>query len=103
MITFTPLAAGVTPDALGFIPMFLSEHDPRPAAEQFNDAYAHGGGWRPFHGFTVLPSGSLQYPGDPPMRPLAEAKLRDEVIRVYDYAWVSITQPDGSVEISRMD
>lgn len=91
-------------DLLGLIPHFLSEADPRPAREQFDSNYAHGGGWEPFHGFTVLNgSGVIQYPGDPPLEWIATTFLRDEVIRVYRHAWVSITQPNGSTEIARMD
>lgn len=83
--------------------MFLSEHDPRPAAEQIDDNYAHGGGWSPFKGFTVLEDGSIQYPGDPAHPILAETRLRDEIIRFYDSSWLMIMQPDGSYEISRID
>jgi hypothetical protein len=87
---------------LGFIPTFLHEHDPRPAAQQFQSNYPHGG-WDAFPGFTMSPSGKLLYPGDPPMACLYEARFRDEVIRLYQYEWVAIIQPDGSFEVSRMD
>lgn len=91
-----------TYEMLGYIPVFLSESDSRSAKEQFNDRYRHGGGWSKFDGFEVTPRG-LEYPGDPVNHLLAEAKLRDEVIRIYEHAWVSITQSDGSVEVARMD
>lgn len=93
----------MTLEALGFIPSFLSEDDPRPAQEQFNEKYGFAGGWDPFPGFTMLSDGSLEYLGDPPLLPLAETKLRDEVIRYYNHSWVAVIQPDGSYEISRMD
>lgn len=86
---------------LGYIPQFLLESDPRPARKQFQERYI--GSWNPFPGFTVLPNGDLAYPQDPPTALLFEAQFRNELIRVYEHAWVSITQPDGSVEISRMD
>jgi hypothetical protein len=89
-------------DRLGLIPHFLSESDPRPAREQFHENYSHGGGWRPLRGFT-LKHNHLHFPGDPPLKLLAEAHLRDEIIRVYEYALVVILQPDHSFEISRMD
>jgi hypothetical protein len=92
-----------TPEMLGFIPEFLNENDPRPAREQLDDNYSHGGGWRSMPGFTMLPNGDLKYPGDPPFALLAETKLRDEIIRVYNYAWVVILQPDGSFEVCHMD
>ena len=94
---------------LGFIPSFIKETDPRPAAEQFADHYAFGGGWMPFKGFTMLPNGNMQYgdpseeDADPPTLLLWESFLRDETIRVYDSAWVAIVQPDGSFSVSRMD
>lgn len=88
---------------LGFLPSFLSPSDPRPAREQIDEHYSHGGGWRPFEGFTLLPGDQLEYPGDPPMKPLAEAHLRDERILFYPYEWLVIVQPDGSYEVSRVD
>lgn len=90
-------------EMLGYIPQFLSEKDPRPAREQFDEAYKHGGGWQPFSGFTMLKNGDMQYPGDPPTRMIAIGALRDESIRVYEHAWVAIVQPDGSYEVCRMD
>jgi len=103
MIHFTLKHPRATYDHLGLIPLFLSEFDRRPAREQFHDNYSHGGGWNPFSGFTMLPSGDLRYPGDPPTRLLAEARLRDEIIRIYEHAWVAIIQPDNSFEIARLD
>jgi hypothetical protein len=88
---------------LGFIPDFLSENDPRSAREQLDSNYPHGGGWRPQPGFAMLPNGDLSYPGDPPFAPLAETKLRNEIIRVYHYSYVAIIQPDGSFEVCRLD
>ena len=90
-------------DHLGFIPQMLSESNPAPAAEQFNNMYQHGGGWQPFRGFTMMPNGNLQYPEDPATQLLFEGKMRDEIIRVYEHACVAIVQPDGSFEVSRMD
>ena len=91
-------------DAVGIISQFLSEHDPRPAREQLNKGYAHGGGWRPFKGFNLdLKSRALKYSGDPAYYPLAYATLRDESIFIYPYAWVAIVQLDGTFEVARMD
>lgn len=90
-------------ELLGFIPEFLRESDPRTAAEQFHERYAHGGGWSPFQGFKLLENRSIKYPGDPAHKPVAELKFRDETILVYEHAWVCILQTDGKYEISRMD
>lgn len=91
-------------EALGFIPSFLSERSPDPARTQLDEAYAHGGGWRPFEGFVMNPSNhSIKYPGDPAYFPLASITLREETIIIYPHAWVAIVQPDGTHEIARMD
>lgn len=102
-------------NAVGFIPSFLSNDDPRPAAEQFRANYIDG--WQPTSvGFKLAPGvkikgintewfevPALTYPGDPKLPPLAYARLRDELIIVYPSAWVMVLQPDGSHEIVRMD
>lgn len=93
----------VTVETLGYLPQMISDDDPRPAAEQFDSNYRHGGGWDAFKGFRMLPNGDLSYPGDPPCLLLAETNLRDEVIRFYQHSWVAIIQLDGSFEVSRMD
>jgi len=97
------LLNGGTPDTVGLIPMWLDKDDPRPAKEQLNEHYAHGGGWQPFKGFVLRKDGGIKYPGDPPHKPLAMMALRDEVIMFYAHGWVMILQKDGSYEISRMD
>lgn len=104
-------------EALGFIPSFVSRHE-GTLAERFNKAYSHGGGWSPFGQgeWQQSSEGVLQYgdpskfeplyPGDqpdPPMSPLVEARIGNEILRIYPHAWVSITQPDGSFEVMRMD
>lgn len=103
MIKFEIKHPRATEEHLGLIPTFLREGDPRSAAEQFEEHYAHGGGWRPMPGWELYES-SLCYPGDErPYALLAETRLREETIRVYDGAWVAIIQPDGKFEVSRMD
>ena len=102
MIEFELTHPEATREHLGLIPDFLRAADPRPAREQFDERYRHGGGWRPIPNWTVL-DGAIQYSDDPPHLLLAVGRLRDETIRIYDGAWVSITGPDGAVEIARMD
>lgn len=97
------LLNGGTPDHVGAIPLWLEDRDPRSAKEQLGYHYQHGGGWQPFEGFKLNKDKSIQYPGDPPHKPLAVMKLRNEVIMVYPHAWVMILQKDGSFEICRMD
>lgn len=83
---------------------FLSPLDTRPARTQFDENYAHGGGWRPQEGFTMDPSTKqLLYRGDPPLNPQGFTTLREELIIFYDFSYVAIVQPDDSFEVSRMD
>ena len=103
MLTWKRLHPKATPEMLGYIPMFLHGNDPRSAKEQLDANYVHGG-FQPFHGFTMSADGMrLIYPGDPPMQAIAETKLRDETIRLYEAEWVAVIQPDGSFEVARMD
>lgn len=93
-------------DALGYLPDFLDDDDPRPAREQFNTAYAHGGGWNPRtteEGTLDIATGVYTYPDDPPQTPIGMTRLRDEMILVYPHAVVAIVQADGTFEMARMD
>ena len=102
MLDWELLHPKMTLDHLGYLPSFVLSTDPRPAREQFNERYAFGG-WQPFHGFRLANTNSLMYPGDPPMKPLAEAKLREELICFYPSSWVAIIQPDRTFEVARLD
>ena len=90
--------------AIGFIPSFLHEPDPRPAQDQLHESYAHGGGWQPFHGFSINhDTMEITYPEDPPLSPLAKINFRDEEIYIYPHAWVMIYRSPTDFSISRMD
>lgn len=99
------LHPNATIDHLGFLPSFLDEDEPLPAAEQIDSNFQHGGGWKPFDGFIFNPDdNSLKYPGDPPLRPCAETRLRGEHILLYHPgSWIVIVQPDGSWEAAKVD
>jgi hypothetical protein len=105
MMVWELLHPNMTPEHLGFIPFWIREDDPDPAWKQIDKNYGHGGGWR--HGnmnFRMrYKSHALHYPGDPDLYPLAQAKLRDELIVFYDHAIVAIIQPDRSFEVARID
>ena len=91
------------PNYVGFIPTFLDLEDARPAKEQFAERYLYGG-WRPQSGFkNDHGTPVLEYPGDPPLAPIACMKLRDELVFVYLHGYVAIFQKDGSFEACRMD
>jgi hypothetical protein len=108
MITFydaktdEPLPFSPNTVITGWLPMMLDDSDPRPAKEQFDWNYQHGGGWRPYDGFRYTPR-ALYHPGDPPQPCVAYATLRNETIRLYRNSWVAIEGGDGSVAIARMD
>lgn len=95
----------VSEEDLGWLPLMLQESDPRPAREQFNERYAHGGGWRPFSGFTFTEGEppTIAYPGDPALSAIASTSLRNERIFLFPHAWVAIVQPSGEHEICSMD
>jgi hypothetical protein len=90
---------------LGYLPSFLDENDPDDARTQLDKNYAHGGGIRPMDGWKIIDKAkmTIQYPGDPSLKPLAMTMLRDEAIYFYPHAFVLVLQPDGSFIISRMD
>ena len=103
MLKFEMLHPRMTEAALGDIPSFLDAGDPRPAAKQIDANYRHGGGWHPQPKFKLLDNNDIHYPGDPPLDPLAQAKLRDELIVFYRHAYVAIIQPDRTYEVARVD
>lgn len=107
MMTYVALHEDFTIEHLGFLPLFLSEEDPRPAAKQYDDNYVSG--WSPMPGWTLAPKAMmLKYPGDPPMLPFAATKLHgQEAILFYPHAIVMILQiageRKGSFEVARLD
>jgi hypothetical protein len=101
-LAWVPLHPQAQFEMLGYIPTFLSVDDSRPAAAQIQSNYPFGD-WSPFPGFTLLATGNLKYPGDPPTQALWETKLREELITFYQHAWLRITQPDGTWEVCRLD
>lgn len=93
----------MTFDHLGNIPFFLYDNSRLSAREQLDLGYSFAGGWQPFKGHTLNADNSLSYPGDPDLIPLAQARLRNELIVFYPHAWVAIIQLDRSFEVCRMD
>lgn len=94
-------------EVVGFIPHFLDGSDSRSAIEQIDTAYQHGGGWSDFKGFQLAGGGDdpyfLTYPGDPAMRELSRATMRDEVLVFFQCSWLAVIQPDGSYRVARLD
>ena len=87
---------GNDPQAWGYLPDFLHERDPRPAAEQLNDRAP--GGWLSMkpHGMTFSPETMVMaFPGDPPFQPISALHFRDELLLLYEHSFVVILQRDG--------
>lgn len=93
----------MTLDHLGNLVFFLDVNDSRSAREQIDTAYKFAGGWQSFHGHVLGADNSLKYPGDPTLYPLAQTRLRDELIVFYPHAWVAIIQPDRTYDVARID
>jgi hypothetical protein len=99
-----PLHPKFRPYMLGSLPAWLHLDDPRPAAEQLDAGYKFAGGWQPSRlPHTLGADNSLHYPGDPPLHPLACARLRGELVVFYAGSWVAIIQPDRTFQVCRMD
>lgn len=89
---------------LGALPEIIQSTDPLPVREQIAEHYAHGGGYSPMDGWTLdTASNNITYPDDEPLIPRASLLVRDELVIVYDYAFVAIVQADGSFAVVRMD
>lgn len=107
MLHWEFLHPNMTEYLLGHIGRALSENNPKTAAEQITALYPFGG-WNPtfsskLNNIRHLGDGIMKYPGDPPQRPIARAKLRDETICIYNSEFWAIFQPDGSFEMCRLD
>lgn len=106
MILIDFLDRRMTYEHLGYLTEILMSDDPRPVADQLNDRYAHGGGYHPGTRWSLnLGTLSLQYPGDPPLKPLARFRfpLSKEVAYLYDCQWLVIVQEDNSFAVTRVD
>lgn len=103
MLEWEMLHPRMTEAHLGYLALWLSANNPKPAREQIDDNYRHGGGWQPFHGFRLDENNALHHLGDAPLYPLAQARLRDELVVFYLHDWVAIIQPDRSFETCRVD
>lgn len=86
---------------VGMLMVWLSPSDPRSAKDQIEDNYS--GGWVPVEGHRVGPMGEIFYKDDPPMKPVAFTKIRDEIVLVYPFSFVTIIRRDGSYDTTRLD
>ena len=100
-LTITLLEPGVTLQTLGALPDMLDANDPAPAREQLDRGYQHG--FRGLSGWYLGADDVLHFPGDRPYRPLAEMRMRDEKILIFEGSFVAVIAPDRSFEVARMD
>lgn len=114
MIDFFMRRPGYSIDCLGALPTFFWNGDSRPASEQLDERYSHGGGFSTFgEGMFTLTEwehgpAKLKYPGDPAYEEIARGYLHlyqpsEELILVFDYAIVAIVQKDGTFLVTRCD
>lgn len=90
-------------DAMGILPLWVDDQDPRPAKEQFEEKYQFG--CFPMTGGTVDEEGTFWYPGDPPMPPIGKIERSQETVYFYQYAIVATVQKDEdrTLFMTRMD
>jgi hypothetical protein len=96
------LHPAVTRAHLGYLPDWLNLDDARSARDQIDAGYVYGG-FREMHGFTLGADNSLWFPGDPPLKPIACAHFRQELVLLYQSDWVAIVQKDRSFVVARID
>lgn len=107
------LRPGFNTDYLGMLPDIFRAYDPRPAREQIEDRYAHGGGflvapgdWTMTYGRDAgeIPWAELHFPGDPPLKEIARLELSaTETLVLFDCAFVAIVGPMLDFVVVRMD
>ncbi len=111
-LSVTLLHPKATLDHLGIVPHWLNPNDDRPAAQQIDSHYQHGGGWRPMRGFELRDRarGVLVFPVKDPedgedevFEPFAAMMFGREMIFAYRHAIFAIVQPDGSFEVGRLN
>lgn len=100
MLYFSPLKSA------GYLPLMLNASDPRSVQEQLNESYAHGGGWNSFSGFTLVERAgkyALSYPDDPLMTEVSRAQFRDQLLVLFQSAWLGIIEDGKLLDVARVD
>ena len=100
-------------EVTGLLPEIIWQDDPRPAREQFNDRYAHGGGWNPMKGWLFKPGpdgeATLVFQSNDEeddaeeYREMSRTTINSEILILFDCEFLAIVQPDGSFEVDRVD
>ncbi len=93
-------------EEVGFVPMFLDINDERPAAEQIDANYQHGGGWNPMEKWTFdRKTKMIKYPGDEPLESFAVAlPNKNETVIMYPHSFMLIyNKVNKTYEVGRVD
>ena len=75
-------------------------------ADFINHVYAHGGGWQNYAmNWKLEDDGTLLFPEDPPMKPIATIHLVEGDVKahMYEYAFMCVKFSDGVFEVARLD
>ena len=90
-------------EAIGILPHWVDNNDPRSAKEQFQQKYQFGCCEMP--GGTVDENGVYNYPEDPPLYPFYSLERDNEMIYFYNYAMVAVVLKDEArtTYVTRMD
>ena len=87
-------------DMCGILPLFLDAKDERDIKTQMTERYGFGSTWMDV---TIDGEGNFIYSDDPPLKPVAEAELRGEKVRIYPYGLVAVVDENGEAKYTRMD
>jgi len=105
---WTALARPFSPAQLGLLPSFFIKDDPRPAVDQLNERYAHGGGFCPLDGF-VIEEGRIVYPAseewetDEVYYPIARTFVNGEPVTLFEMSWLTLKDKTGKTVVCRVD
>ena len=101
--SFTHISDEDIIDSLGLIPqiMFNPKHRDLNMWDALDAGYQHGGGLFVGDG-TIDKDLSYNFPGDPPLKPLAKYTRGSEVAYQYQYG-VMIVEKNGELTATRMD
>lgn len=96
------------PERAGLLPLIINPHDTRSVKEQIEVNYAHGGGYFAMHGFKLhdhkkVGQAFMTYPGDPKFHEVARCRVGDELVILFDCAFVAIVDSKGRFTVTRMD
>jgi hypothetical protein len=103
---WTLLHPHATVEHLGYLPQIINACYAGTVREQITQNYAHGSGYSPFGKDKWKynqAAQTLNYPGDPELKPIASTMIGDEKVLMYNHAIVAIIQKDGSFDVVRMD